>query len=129
MSVQQLKRVFLDDILPTWSNSGFDGTCGQFVEYLELDGSPQKAGEVRTRTVARQIYGHAHAAHLGVAPLSVARLGRTGFRQSAPRRLGEREARRHYRLDLNGAPMGSTIPASSLYHLWTAIAASTGDSG
>lgn len=27
----------------------------------------------------------------------------------------------HDRLDLNGAPMGSTIPASSLYHLWTAV--------
>ncbi|UJW75983.1 AGE family epimerase/isomerase [Rhizobium sp. SL42] len=68
MSVQQLKRVFLEEILPTWSKSGFDETCGQFVEYLELDGSPQEAGEVRTRTVARQIYVHAHAAHLGVAP-------------------------------------------------------------
>ncbi|MBP1852782.1 AGE family epimerase/isomerase [Rhizobium halophytocola] len=68
MSVQQLKRVFLDDILPTWSKSGFDETCGQFVEYLELDGSSQKSGEVRTRTVARQIYVHAHAAHLGLAP-------------------------------------------------------------
>ncbi len=68
MSVQQLKRVFLDEILPTWSKSGFDEACGQFVEYLELDGSAQKAGEVRTRTVARQIYVHAHAAHLGVAP-------------------------------------------------------------
>lgn len=68
MSVQQLKRVFLNEILPTWSKSGFDEACGQFVEYLELDGSAQKAGEVRTRTVARQIYVHAHAAHLGVAP-------------------------------------------------------------
>ena len=68
MSVQQLKRVFLEDILPTWSKSGFDESCGQFVEYLELDGSPQEAGEVRTRTVARQIYVYAHAAHLGLAP-------------------------------------------------------------
>ncbi|SIQ02894.1 mannose-6-phosphate isomerase [Rhizobium sp. RU33A] len=68
MSVQQLKRVFLEDILPTWSKSGFDETCGQFVEHLELDGAPQEAGEVRTRTVARQIYVHAHAAHVGVAP-------------------------------------------------------------
>ncbi|KQW30436.1 N-acylglucosamine 2-epimerase [Rhizobium sp. Root274] len=67
MSVQQLKRVFLEEILPTWTKSGFDEPCGQFIEYLELDGSPQKAGEVRTRTVARQIYVHAHAAHLGVA--------------------------------------------------------------
>lgn len=68
MTVQQLKRVFLEEILPTWSKSGFDETCGQFVEYLELDGSPQESGEVRTRTVARQIYVHAHAAHLGVTP-------------------------------------------------------------
>jgi len=68
MTVQQLKRVFLEEILPTWSKSGFDETCGQFVEYLELDGSPQESGEVRTRTVARQIYVHAHAAHLGLAP-------------------------------------------------------------
>ncbi|QRF51933.1 N-acylglucosamine 2-epimerase [Rhizobium rosettiformans] len=79
MSVQQLKRVFLDDILPTWSRSGFDETCGQFVEYLELDGSPQKGGDVRTRTVARQIYVHAHAAHLGVAPSASLDLAERAF--------------------------------------------------
>ncbi|MGF0537198.1 AGE family epimerase/isomerase [Agrobacterium sp. ES01] len=79
MSYMQLKRVFLEDILPTWSRSGFDETCGQFVEYLELDGSPQKAGEVRTRTVARQIYVHAHAAHLGVAPSASLDLAELAF--------------------------------------------------
>ncbi|MBP2551688.1 mannose/cellobiose epimerase-like protein (N-acyl-D-glucosamine 2-epimerase family) [Neorhizobium galegae] len=74
-----MKRVFLDDILPTWSNSGFDGSCVQFVEYLQLDGSSQKAGEVRTRTVARQIYVHAHAAHLGVAPSASLDLAERAF--------------------------------------------------
>lgn len=28
----------------------------------------------------------------------------------------------HDRLDFNNRPIGSTIPASSLYHLWTAVA-------
>lgn len=79
MTVQQLKRVFLEEILPTWSKSGFDETCGQFVEYLELDGSPQESGEVRTRTVARQIYVHAHAAHLGVAPAASLAMAERAF--------------------------------------------------
>lgn len=68
MTLALLKSYFLDEILPTWTKSGFDDSCGQFVEHLELDGSPQRSGGVRTRTVARQIYVHAHAAHLGVAP-------------------------------------------------------------
>lgn len=68
MSLTLLKSRFLEEILPVWSRTGFDARCGQFVEHLELDGSPQRSGEVRTRTVARQIYVHAHAAHLGVAP-------------------------------------------------------------
>ncbi|MDH4414945.1 MAG: AGE family epimerase/isomerase [Rhizobium sp.] len=79
MSLQRLKSLFLEQILPTWSQSGFDATCGQFVEYLELDGSPQRSGEVRTRTVARQIYVHAHAAHLGVAPSGSLALAETAF--------------------------------------------------
>lgn len=68
MSLEHLRLVFVEQILPTWTRFGFDETCGQFVEYLELDGSSQRSGEVRTRTVARQIYVHAHAAHLGIAP-------------------------------------------------------------
>lgn len=68
MTLAQLTSTFLEDVLPTWAKAGFDETCGQFVEYLELDGSPQRSGGVRTRTVARQIYVHAHAAHLGVSP-------------------------------------------------------------
>jgi mannose/cellobiose epimerase-like protein (N-acyl-D-glucosamine 2-epimerase family) len=68
MSLERLKALFLGEVLPSWSKSGFDEASGQFVEYLELDGSPQRSGDVRTRTVARQIYVYAHAAHLGVAP-------------------------------------------------------------
>ena len=68
MSLSLLRSRFLEEILPAWSQAGFDERCGQFVEHLELDGSPQRSGAVRTRTVARQIYVHAHAAHLGVAP-------------------------------------------------------------
>ncbi|WP_082352570.1 AGE family epimerase/isomerase [Rhizobium sp. AAP43] len=68
MSLDTLKTRFLETILPTWAVAGYDADKGQFVEYLELDGTPQKSGSVRTRTVARQIYVHAHASSLGVAP-------------------------------------------------------------
>lgn len=67
-SLERLKTIFLENVLPTWARVGFDERCGQFVEYLELDGARQKTTEVRTRTVARQIYVHAHAASIGVAP-------------------------------------------------------------
>jgi mannose/cellobiose epimerase-like protein (N-acyl-D-glucosamine 2-epimerase family) len=73
MSLMQLKTLFLDTILPTWAKSGFDAEHGQFVEHLELNGKPQTGKVVRTRTVARQIYVHAHASALGVAqPASLA---------------------------------------------------------
>jgi mannose/cellobiose epimerase-like protein (N-acyl-D-glucosamine 2-epimerase family) len=79
MSLDQLKAMFLETILPTWSVSGFDERHGQFVEYLELDGRPQRDGAVRTRTVARQIYVHAHASTLGVAPPSSLAIAERAF--------------------------------------------------
>ncbi|MDH4440171.1 MAG: AGE family epimerase/isomerase [Rhizobium sp.] len=79
MSLDQLKVLFLGSILPTWSTSGFDDRHGQFVEYLELDGRPQQDGIVRTRTVARQIYVHAHASALGVAPSSSLAMAEKAF--------------------------------------------------
>ncbi len=79
MSLSLLTSRFIEDILPTWAKAGFDESCGQFVEYLELDGSRQRSGDVRTRTVARQIYVHAHAAHLGVAPSGSLAMAETAF--------------------------------------------------
>ncbi len=79
MSLNQLGSHFLKQILPIWSTSAFDDNCGQFVEHLELDGSPQKDGRVRTRTVARQIYVHAHASHLGVAPSGALAMAERAF--------------------------------------------------
>ncbi|KPF55096.1 AGE family epimerase/isomerase [Rhizobium sp. AAP116] len=79
MSLSLLKSQFLQEILPTWAAVGYDERCGQFVEHLELDGSAQTSGEVRTRTVARQIYVHAHAAHLGVAPPASLQMAEAAF--------------------------------------------------
>lgn len=79
MSLSLLTSRFIEEILPTWAKAGFDESCGQFVEYLELDGSRQRSGDVRTRTVARQIYVHAHAAHLGVAPSGSLAMAETAF--------------------------------------------------
>ncbi|SIR48387.1 mannose-6-phosphate isomerase [Rhizobium sp. RU20A] len=79
MSLSLLKSHFLQVILPTWAVVGYDERCGQFVEHLELDGSAQASGEVRTRTVARQIYVHAHAAHLGVAPPASLQMAEAAF--------------------------------------------------
>jgi mannose/cellobiose epimerase-like protein (N-acyl-D-glucosamine 2-epimerase family) len=79
MSLEQLKSTFLDTILPTWIATAFDERRGQFVEHLELDGMPQRGGVVRTRTVARQIYVHAHAAALGVAPSSSLEIAEEAF--------------------------------------------------
>jgi len=79
VSLSLLKSHFLQVILPTWAAVGFDERCGQFVEHVELDGSAQASGEVRTRTVARQIYVHAHAAHLGVAPPASLQMAEAAF--------------------------------------------------
>lgn len=79
MSLAQLKALFLESILPTWGESGFDERHGQFVEHLELDGRPQQDGVVRTRTIARQIYVHAHASALGVAPPSSLAMAERAF--------------------------------------------------
>ena len=79
MSLEQLTATFVDTILPTWAISAYDEPRGQFVEYLELDGRPQRDGLVRTRTVARQIYVHAHASVLGVAPAASLDIAETAF--------------------------------------------------
>ncbi len=79
MSLAQLKTLYLDVILPVWAESGFDRSHGQFVEHLELDGRQQAGSVVRTRTVARQIYVHAHASALGVAPPTSLAIAEQGF--------------------------------------------------
>lgn len=68
MSLAQLKTYFIDTILPHWLAVAFDDQAGQFVEGLDLDGTPEKTGVVRVRSAARQIYVYAHAAALGIAP-------------------------------------------------------------
>lgn len=68
MTLTRLRTYFIDSILPRWLSAAFDEKAGQFVEALELDGSPDRTGIVRVRSAARQIYVYAHAAALGVAP-------------------------------------------------------------
>lgn len=68
MNLKRLTRFFVDEALPVWGRAAFDEGAGHFMEALELDGSPDRQGIVRTRTAARQIYVFAHASVLGVAP-------------------------------------------------------------
>jgi mannose/cellobiose epimerase-like protein (N-acyl-D-glucosamine 2-epimerase family) len=68
MGLLRLKSYFIDTILPHWLETAFDQRSQQFVEGLELDGTPDRSGIVRVRTAARQIYVFAHAHALGVAP-------------------------------------------------------------
>ncbi|HBF29082.1 AGE family epimerase/isomerase, partial [Rhizobium sp.] len=51
-----------------WVQQAYDAPSGQFIECLQLDGSPDPNQTVRTRTAARLIYVYAHASALGVAP-------------------------------------------------------------
>lgn len=68
MHLTRLTRFFVDEALPVWARIAFDERTGHFMEALELDGSADRSGIVRTRTAARQIYVFAHASVLGVAP-------------------------------------------------------------
>jgi len=69
MGLERLKSYFVDTILPRWLETAFDEPSRQFVEGLDLDGTPDKSGMVRVRTAARQIYVYAHAHALGAAPV------------------------------------------------------------
>ena len=64
----RLSRWFVHDALPLWADTGFDSVNGHFLECLNLDGSPETTGRLRTRTAARQIYVYAHASVLKAAP-------------------------------------------------------------
>lgn len=68
MELDRLKSYFIDEALPKWASSAYDEQRGHFMEALQLDGSPETTGIIRTRTAARQIYVYAHAAALHVAP-------------------------------------------------------------
>jgi mannose-6-phosphate isomerase len=68
MGLARLRSHFVDTVLPRWLETAFDEPSQQFVEGLELDGTPDTSGIVRVRTAARQIYVFAHAHSLGVAP-------------------------------------------------------------
>lgn len=68
MHLTRLTRFFVEEALPVWARTSFDERSGHFMEALELDGSADQSGIVRTRTAARQIYVFAHASVLGVAP-------------------------------------------------------------
>jgi mannose/cellobiose epimerase-like protein (N-acyl-D-glucosamine 2-epimerase family) len=67
-ALDHLKAEFIDKMLPKWAATAFDAKQGQFMECLQLDGSPDQSQVVRTRTAARLIYVYAHASVLGVAP-------------------------------------------------------------
>lgn len=68
MGLIRLKSYFIDTVMPRWLEAAFDEGAQQFIEGLDLDGTPDKSGIVRARTAARQIYVFAHAHSLGVAP-------------------------------------------------------------
>ncbi|MDB5526663.1 MAG: N-acylglucosamine 2-epimerase family protein [Rhizobium sp.] len=68
MAIVRLRDYFIDAVLPVWASVAFDDHAGQFMEGLQLDGSPDPSGIVRTRTAARIIYVFAQASSLGVAP-------------------------------------------------------------
>lgn len=69
MGLDRLKSYFIDTVMPRWLETAFDEQSRQFVEGLELDGTPDSSGIVRVRTAARQVYVFAHAHTLGVAPV------------------------------------------------------------
>ncbi|MCM2473175.1 N-acylglucosamine 2-epimerase [Rhizobium sp. CG5] len=68
MELDRLTRYFIDEALPKWAMSAYDEQRGHFMEALQLDGSAEATGIVRTRTAARLIYVYAHASALNVAP-------------------------------------------------------------
>ncbi len=68
MSLQKLERYVVDEALPKWAATAFDEQHGHFMESLQLDGTPETTGIVRTRTVGRLIYVYAHASVLKVGP-------------------------------------------------------------
>jgi mannose/cellobiose epimerase-like protein (N-acyl-D-glucosamine 2-epimerase family) len=57
-----------NDALPVWLASGFDPKHDLFYEKLHLDGRPDAAAVLRSRTQARQIHVYARAAELGFVP-------------------------------------------------------------
>lgn len=60
-----------DDALPVWLQAGFDAGRDLFYEKLHLDGRPDVAAVIRTRTQVRQIYTYSHAALLGFMPVDI----------------------------------------------------------
>lgn len=66
-------------MLPKWARVAFDERQGQFVECLQLDGTPEQGGIVRTRTAARLIYVYAHASVLGGAPPASLQMAERAF--------------------------------------------------
>ena len=114
MSLTQLKTLFLETILPIWATRGFDTECNQFVEHLGLNGKPQMDKIVRTRTVARQIYVHAHASALGVAPTSSLQMAEQAF-QNLHRIAWVSGARPGYARAFNRSTGLVTDPARDLY--------------
>lgn len=81
MPLERLTKFFIEDALPVWSDVAFDAENGHFIEALQLDGTPERTGIVRTRTAARQIYVFAQASFLGVAPAGALEKAETAFRQ------------------------------------------------
>ena len=49
----------------TWSNVGWDGTRGGFVEQLHMDGTPDAEADRRVRVQARQVFSFAKAIDMG----------------------------------------------------------------
>lgn len=53
------------DMLPLWSEIGWDAKYGGYFEDLHLDGTPDRSMNRRVRVTSRQVYSFAHASLLG----------------------------------------------------------------
>ena len=63
--VAELKSFIVERSLPLWSEEGWDGKTGGFVDRLDADGRADRLAPRRTMVQARQIYCFAKAAQMG----------------------------------------------------------------
>ncbi|MEZ5476385.1 MAG: AGE family epimerase/isomerase [Thiolinea sp.] len=63
--VAELKSFIVERSLPLWSEEGWDGKTGGFVDRLDADGRADRLAARRTMVQARQIYCFAKAAQMG----------------------------------------------------------------
>jgi N-acylglucosamine 2-epimerase/mannose-6-phosphate isomerase len=62
---EDVRNWMFESALPFWADCGVDQRRGGFYEDLDFDGRATATPFKRTRTMCRQVYVFAHAAHLG----------------------------------------------------------------